>query len=219
MTQDGKDLAARLTDIYRGIEGYYILNRSGGLGYVSVDGSRLLREPLEGVEPQQRIAFFDALADSVRGGAPSEDRELGYLLPVDGSKVWRTATLVMHDHIALELKQAFDRDITQGRMSLEEGDRRAPDISTERGLHRGFEDLFNHIGSFGMRTWFPVLYIRPAGDPDSHYPMRVVNLMSLLKDPGRFPVVLDEMRRQLSERGALNQAARVEHRFTLLDEN
>jgi len=218
MAHGSADVAARLTATYKGIEGFYILNRSGGLGYFSPDGTRMIRETLDGTGDGRAAVFFDELARSVTGSPPDTDRELGYLLPVDDAHVWNTATLVLHDHVAQSFKDAFDRDIKDGRMTLEEGDRRAPDITPERGLHRGFEDLLNHVGSFGTQTYFPVLYVRPADSSGSTSPVRVLNLFSLIDGAGRFADVLAQMRKNLTERGALNQASRVEHRFSLQDE-
>jgi len=48
--------------------------------------------------------------------------------------------------------------------------------------------------------------------------LRAMNLLTLIQGTGRFPGLLEKMRRNLQERGALNQASRVEHRFTLQDE-
>lgn len=221
MAHTSADVAARLCQAYKGIEGFYLLNRSGELGFVSGDGTRLRREPLDGIAADKSAVFFDELAGSVRAAAPDADKELGYLLPVDDAHVWQTATVVLHDHVAKALKDAFDRDITRGRMTLAQGDRKVQDISPERGLHRGFEDLLNHVGSFGMQIYFPVLYIRPpapapAGEPDR--PVRVLNLLSVLPNAGRYAGILAKMRQDLEGRGALNQSSRVEHRFTLQDE-
>lgn len=219
MAHTSSDVAARLTEMYKGIEGFYILNRLGQLGYFTSDGSRMNRESLEGIAEDRAIVFFDELADAVAKSPPDVDKELGYLLPVDDSRVWNTATLVLHDHVTKSLKDAFDRDITQGRMSLAEGDRKAPDISSERGLHRGLEDLLNHVGSFGMQTYFPVLYIRPADDAGSDRPVRVLNLITFVNGAGRYADILTKMRENLAERGALKQSPRVEHRFSLQDES
>ncbi len=219
MAHSSTDVAARLTETYKGIEGFYILNRTGQLGYVSSDGARMNCERLEGVAGDRATLFFEQLARSVTASPPDTDKELGYLLPVDDSHVWRTATVVLHDHVAKALKDAFDRDIAGGRMTLAEGDRKAPDIAAERGLHRGFEDLMTHVGSFGVQVYFPVLYVRPVAGPGPAHPLRVINLLSLMDDAGRFADILTKMRRNLAERGALDQSARVEHRFKLQDED
>lgn len=222
MAHTNSNVAARLTGAYKGIEGFYILNRSGELGYFSNDGKRLLKESFDGVSTDQTAPFFAALQDCVRTTPPNEDQELGYLLPVDGERVWRTATVVLHDHVAKALEDAFNRDIVKGRMTLAEGDRKYQEIAAERGLHRGFEDLLNHISSFGTQTWFPVLFFQPVDAADSDRsgpPMRVLNLISVLGDAGRFSGIFAEMRENLAQRGALNQQSRVEHRFTLQGED
>ncbi len=218
MAHGSGDVAARLAETYKGIEGFYILNRSGRLGYFSSDGTRMCAERLDGIAADRAAPFLEALADTVGASPPDADQELGYLLPVDSTHVWQTATLVLHDHVARELKDAFDRDISKGRMSLAEGDRRVPDMATERGLHRGFEDLLNHVGSFGTQPWFPVLHVRPVTAENPTDPVRVINLLALMNSVGRYADILAKMRQNLSERGALNQASRVEHRFTLQDE-
>jgi len=218
MAHTSADVAARLTRAYKGVEGFYILNRSGQLGYLSSDGDRMHRETLQGTDPEHAALFFDELARAVGESPPDTDKELGYLLPVDDAHVWNTATLVLHEHVAQAIKDAFDRDITQGRMTLDEGDRKAPDITAERGLHRGFEDLLNHVGSFGTKPWFPVLYVSTGESGAPAQPMRVINLMAVMPGAGRFMDILEIMRANLAERGALNQASRVEHRFTLQDE-
>ncbi|MDZ7839713.1 MAG: hypothetical protein U5R46_02660 [Gammaproteobacteria bacterium] len=218
MAHGSGDVAARLSEIYKGIEGFYFLNRSGRLGYLSSDGTRMHAERLNGIAADRASPFLEALAGAVEASPLDADQELGYLLPVDDAHVWKTATLVLHDHVASALKDAFDRDISKGRLSLAEGDRRVPDMAAERGLHRGFEDLLNHIGSFGTQPWFPVLHVRPVTTENPTHPVRVVNLLALMKDVGRFADILAKMRQNLSERGALNQASRVEHRFTLQDE-
>lgn len=224
MVSNNQDLAALLTAAYKGIEGFYILNRNGGLGYFSTDGQRLMKETFvedlptpEPPELREMIeAFFSELRKASANFPPGEHKELGYLTPIDEKTVWNSATLVFHDYVIGELRDAFDRDIKQGRMSLAEGDRKVRDMEPERGVHRGTEDLLNHIGSFGTHTFFPVLYYR-ADEPGERLerPMRVVNLLSLITGTGGFPDLLAKMRRNLQERGALNQASRVEHRFTL----
>lgn len=180
------------------------------------------RESLDGIAADRSALFLEELGRGVRASPPDVDTELGYLLPVDETRVWNTATLVLHDHVANSLKDAFDRDITNGRMTLAEGDRKVHDIALERGVHRGFEDLLNHIGSFRVRVYFPVLYFRPfdaARPNEPAQPLRVLNLLSLMPNPGRFTDVLEKMRQNLAARGALNQASRVEHRFTLQDDD
>jgi len=219
MAQTSSDVAARLIETFKGIEGFYILNRSGQLGYVSPDGTGMKQERLDGIDREKAGEFFEQLERYVEASPPDTDKEVGYLLPVDDAHVWNTATLVLHDHVAKALRDAFDRDIREGRMTLEEGDRKAPDIAPERGLHRGFEDLLNHVGAFGVRPYFPVLYVRPVEGDGPGHPVRVVNLLSLIDGAGQFAEVLTQMRRNLAERGALNQASRVEHRFTLQDED
>lgn len=219
MAHSSTDIAARLTGRYKGIEGFYILNRTGRLGYFSSDGTRMRSEHLEDIAADKATLFFEQLARAVTASPPDANKELGYLLPVDDSRVWRTATLVLHDHVAQALKDAFERDIAGGRMTLAEGDRKAPDIAAERGLHRGFEDLMTHVGSFGVQVYFPVLYVRPVAGPGPANPLRVVNLLSLLSDAGRFAGILAKMRQNLAERGALDRSVRVEHRFTLQDED
>ena len=220
---DRQNIAARLTGAYKGIEGFYILNRTGDLGYFSTDGQRLVRETFMDDPPgpgepqlQEKVELFlSELHQASTNFPPHQDKELGYLVPMDDTTVWRSATLVLHDYVAKDLRDAFDRAIKQGRMTLEEGDRRVRDMEPERGLHRGIEDLLNHIGSFGTHTFFPVLYYRTDNDSD---PLRAMNLLTLIQGTGRFPGLLEKMRRNLQERGALNQASRVEHRFTLQDE-
>lgn len=228
MALSNSDVAARLADTYKGIEGFYILNAAGSLGYFSDDGKRMIRETFESppseTNPSNPVPaddielFLSELRSASASFPPGEDRELGYLLPVDDATLWNTATLVLHDHIAKDIKDAFDRDLVKGRMSLAEGDRKISEMTPERGLHRGFDDLVNHIGAFGIPTLFPVLYFLPASDDPggrAEHPMRVINLLSLITGTGRFSAVLARMRRNLAERGALNQASRVEHRFTL----
>jgi hypothetical protein len=228
MAQGVSDVAKRVSAIYKGIGGFYVLNRQGDLGYFSGDGQRMIKESFGGATPdspgpqsEERVNDFSAqLQRASEDFPPGEDKELGYLLPVDDEHLWNTATLVIHDYVAKELKDAFDRDIKLGRMTLAEGDRKVRDITGERGLHRGFEDLLNHIGAFGAQTFFPVLYFRPvdkASTEDNH-PLRVLNLLSMIQDTGRFSGLLGQMRKNLAERGALNQASRVEHRFKLHDE-
>jgi len=228
MTQSTSDVAARVSTIYKGIEGFYVLNRQGDLGYFSENGQRMTKESFGGAIPvssgpqtEERVDDFCAeLRQASEDFPPGEDKELGYLLPVDDEHLWNTATLVLHDYVAKELRDAFDRDIKLGRMTLAEGDRKIRDITAERGLHRGFEDLLNHIGAFGTHTFFPVLYFRPADETSTEddHPLRVLNLLSMIQGTGRFSGLLARMRTSLAERGALNQASRVEHRFKLQDE-
>lgn len=230
MAQSSSDIAARVSEIYKGIEGFYVLNRQGELGYFSDDGQRLMKESFNSAEgtpessdaPSSEVIqlLFTELRRALESSPPGEDKELGYLLPVDEARVWNTATLVLHDQVAKDLKDAFDRDIRKGRMTLAEGDRKASDMAPERGLHRGFEDLLNHVGTFGTHIFFPVLHFRTSdGSGDKpEYPFRVLNLLWLISSTSRFSDLLAQMRRSLAERGALNQASRVEHRFKLQDE-
>lgn len=221
MTEDRRHVAASLTEAYKGIEGFYIVNRAGELGYVSTDGQRLVKEEFKeaGADlPDGAIEeFFSTLREAARSFPPSEDKELGYLMPVNTETVWNTATLRLHEYVDKDLRDAFERDMTKGLMTLDEGDRRARDITTERGLHRGVEDLLAHVGSFGTHIFFPVLYHRNA-DEDC-YPLRVLNLLALLPNPGKFDDIVSLMRRTLNDRGALNRSSRVEHRFKLVDED
>lgn len=221
MATDKPQTAARLTAAYKGIEGFYVLNRAGELGYVSSDGQRLVREEFREASPDvpsdKLESFRAALREAALSFPPSGDKELGYLLPFDAGTLWKTATIHLHEIIEKDLRDAFDRDLAAGRMTLDEGDRRVQDITAERGLHRGFEALLAHVGSFGTHTFFPVLYYRPPGESD--YPLRVVNLLSLLASPGKFNDILSVLRHNLTGRGALNQSSRVEHRFKLVDED
>lgn len=226
MTVNNQNVAARLTEAYKGIEGFYILNSSGGLGHFSADGQRLLKETfsdsLSGFDTSKIQTFFSALGDASNSFPPVEEKELGYLLPLDDNTVWNTATLKLHEFVVEELKSGFERDMDEGRMTLDEGDRRYRDLTPERSVHRGFEALLAHIGSFGTHVYFPVLYYRPAPDGQPNEtggPMRVINLLSLLSDSTQFSIILATMRRNLTERGALNTSSRLEHRFKLVDED
>lgn len=229
MASTSPDVATRITGAYKGIEGFYILNRNGDLGYFSTDGQRLIKEtfldgPPDSNNPEllEKVeAFFSELRDAATKFPPNKDKELGYLMPVGKETVWNTATLMLHAYVAKDLRDAFERAISRGQMTLTQGDRRAADMSPERGLHRGFEDLLNHIGSFGTYTFFPVLYFRSNDSSTEHvnHPLRVVNLLSLIPGTGRFTDLLARMRHNLQERGALTQASRVEHRFTLEGED
>lgn len=223
-SDNSKNIAARLTEIYRGIEGFYIVNNAGGLGYFTADGQRLVKETFKELPDTPATGKLDAFLSTLREASgsfpPCEDREVGYLKPFADETVWHTATMVLHEHVRSELREALHRDMAKGLMTLDEGDRRFQDMTRERGLHRGLEALLGHISSFGIPVYFPVLYYRTsAGQDATNYPMRVLNLMSLFKDIMKFTDILATMRDQLTKRGVLNSAPRVEHRFTLLDED
>lgn len=230
MSVTKSEIAARLCAEYKGIEGFYILNHRGELGYFSADGQRLVRETFcdccdeqaadTGQRANEARLFFSRLGAAAETFPPDWHLEVGYLEPGDDSKLWRTATLVLHAPVLESLKAEFNQAVSRGMLTLDEGDRRLSDMTPERGLHRGMDDLLNHVGAFGVRPYLPVLYYRPSftGDTEPIPPLRALNLIALLGGSGKFPGILATMRENLARRGALNRASRLEHRFTLQGE-
>jgi len=228
MDADKAGRIASLVAAYKGIEGFYILNRAGELGYFSTDGRRLVRETAGSLNADARDAtairrrdlehFLAAIRNAFVNRPPDREDELGFLLPADCAQLWQTATVVLHEHVVAEFERSLNRSLSRGAITLDEGERLYSDNSAQRSLHRGFDVLLKHRGEFGNRPYFPILYYSPlpaSGNSESTSPLRLLNLFSVAPDTTRHPDVLDSMQKNLTARGALNEQCRLENRFEL----
>ncbi|MDH3691754.1 MAG: hypothetical protein OEU36_20105 [Gammaproteobacteria bacterium] len=231
---------AALAQKYKGIEGFYILNRNGDLGYI-VKGTQSARKE---AFPQQNDESFikahpnfaaelEKFAGHVKAliafysESPTAGMELGYVLPAsDRTRSWHSATLVLNDHV-MEAFKAYDEHLYQKGlkdpfMTDVEGDK----LQSMRSVQRGLDDLINHKDQFGHSAFYPVLFVRSsaatAGADGDQSPLRILNLLwshSVAEGLGEtapaLGTVMDLLRKNVLERGAIDRSQRVENRFSI----
>ncbi len=187
---------------YKGIEGFYFLNKRGELGHIKTDDLRSVKETFPQLNDRDFLKahphFLDELEEFLRdvgdlcalyGGTHDERIELGYVLPAnDNGQTWRSATLVLHKNVVDTIRD--DENLSYSKVVEEPllADQEAEKMQGVRSIQRGLDDLVNHRDPFGHYRFFPVLFVaselQPRREPDGDAqapcsggtPLRVLNL-------------------------------------------
>lgn len=230
---------ARFIHQYKGIEGFYFLNRKGELGYIHEQSQRTIKEAYPQAEDRNFLRIHPNFLTQIEGflesisGIPqayangTEGIEMGYILPVGENHAWRSATLVLHRQIVSTLQR--DDKILYSR-GLKDPFQSNPEVDKTRGvrsIQQGFDDLLHHKDAFGVYKYFPVLFKLAANDstrlgPDTS-DLRVLNLK--WRDHGTAPAqasdylthqtVFSILRANLIKRGAIARHKRLQNRFAV----
>jgi len=231
---------SRFVHQYRGIEGFYFLNKSGELGYIKADDLRSVKETFPQINDRHFLKvhpdFMDQLQSFLRDlGELSAlctvgsgvQMELGYVLPAnEGSQTWRSATLVLHRQVVDTLRQDESLLYKKGikdRYNSNEMDMEK--LQGIRSVQHGLDDLTNHRDANGIYKFFPVLFYLRDGQANQSR-LRVLNLKwrpgQAVPDGGHDSITAAEfdsresvyslLRQNLVTRGAINRDVRAPHR-------
>ena len=232
---------ARFVYQYRGIEGFYFLNQTGELGYITSDGKRAVQENFAQSQdkaflqayPQfaQEIEPFSQAAREVAKAYLSAegetDIELGYVLPVAEGKTWLSATLILNRSIVDDLERDEKLMYTKGLKDPFQIDPEAEKMKGVRSVQQGFDDLLHHKDAFGINRYFPVLFKLPGKGPDITHtgnekaPVRVLNLKWRHSDhcaagqTTMHETVFAVLRANLIKRGAIARDKRLQNKFAI----
>lgn len=163
----------RFTKRYPSVEGFYILSRTGELGYIRREDQRaiketfpqlqdrnfLLRHPSFTADVPLFLGWLQELAKAYLESVPP-GLELGYLLPGNDSSIpWKSATFMLHDHVVSTIH--YDHQAIFKRTGI--GNPLLATVTNERNLarrsiYRGFAELIEHHSSFGVPRYFPALF-------------------------------------------------------------
>ena len=231
-------MVARLVEIYPGIEEFYFLNQKGQLGYITGASPHLVKETFserkaEGflkryADFKQGVRAFQPFLTDLYESYPSTPQmELGYVVPPDGSKCWKTATLVLHEHILSVMRESVKQAAKEKTITVDEADRKLDALTIERGIYHGLDDLFNHVSTIGGQPFFPTFCYNPMFEgpgPEQTAPLRVINLKYVNPESvtafntAKFEAVYSQLRSKLTARGALNPSKRAQSRLTVVGE-
>lgn len=158
---------------YPSVEGFYILNRTGELGYIRKEDHRAIRETFSQLEDRDYLlrhpsftadvplflGWLQELAKAYLESVPP-GLELGYLLPGNDPVIpWKSATFVLHDHVLSTIH--YDQQAIFKRTGI--GNPLLATATSERNqarrsVYRGFAELIEHHSSFGVPRYFPALF-------------------------------------------------------------
>ncbi len=219
---------------YKGVEGFYFLNRHADLGYIRAVDVKPVKETFPQLHNREFMrrhpSFLSELEGFLRdtqelcrlflGNADPSAIELGYLVPTNQhTHGWRSATLVLHNHVINTLRQDYERSNPPGTPALSGLDPRAEELQGERSVQHGLDTLVHHVDAQGNHPFFPVLFYRSRAA--SHDPrdigIRVINLcwrrtadeVSALTGKRRSSI-FDVLRRNLEAHGAIDRSRRAQ---------
>lgn len=244
MAVSNPDIISRFVHVYKGIEDFYFLNRTGELGYIKSGELRSVKETFPQLKDRTFLAanpdFLPELEEFLRelgeisyayqSNIPF-DLELGYLLPAGDQQLWRTATLVLHKHVLETLKADYEIMARDGTQKLVEVERELSRIMGVRSIHQGLDELTYHKDAFGQYRFFPALYLLPESEEANRTEatrsrVRVLNLRwrgrglnSRRYDPANSgntrELIFRVLRDNLTQRGAIDRTQRVENRLSI----
>ena len=165
---------SRFVHKYRGVEGFYFLNRSGELGYIKSNELRSIKETFPQLNNKQFLKihprFMTELECFLRdvgqlttayGNEEWDSLELGYVLPANENQPWRSATLVLHKQVLDTLRSDEDLLYRKGIKDPFQADTESEKFKGIRSIQHGLDDLVNHRDVFGNYKYFPVLFYLP----------------------------------------------------------
>lgn len=234
---------ARFVHQYRGIEGFYFLNKEGGLGYITADGQRATKEDFPQTQDKEFLRLQPKFADEIGpflhdtsnipkiylDGEAVSDMELGYVLPVTEGKTWLSATLILNKNIVDALQRDDKLLYTKGLKDPFQVDPETEKMKGVRSIQQGFDDLLHHKDAFGIYKYFPVLFKLPDKGADITHtgcekaPVRVLNLKwreSSNNQPSAaqlssYETVFSILRANLIKRGAIAREKRLQNKYAI----
>lgn len=233
----------RFIHTYKGVEGFYFLNRQGELGYITSDGQRSAKETFPQVEDKEFLRLHPDFREQMEGfvrdlGAipqaylhadKAAEIEIGYVLPVSDSQLWRSATLILHKK-TVETLERDDRSLYS--KGLKDPFQSDPDVEKSKGVRsvqQGLDDLLYHKNTFGVFRYFPALFKLPdkgvkiTGSGSDKARLRVVNLKwrntnsqtTNTAEHADYHIVFSVLRANLIKRGAIDRGKRVQNKFAV----
>lgn len=234
---------ARFVHQYKGIEGFYFLNKDGELGYINPDSLRAMKETFPQANDEDFLRshpkfkeqinkFLLAIRDIPKAYLSEDsasDIELGYVLPVTEGKTWLSSTLILHKSVVDTLERDDKLLCAQGIKDPFQIDLEADTVKVVRSVQRGFDDLLHHKDAFGFYKYFPVLFKLPhtgtelANSGSDKAPVRVLNLKwhRTASDQTNSPdlaihdTVFSILRANLVKRGAIARDKRIHNKLQI----
>ena len=241
---DSKNVSiTRFVHTYRGIEGFYFLNRRGELGYITSDGQRSAKETFPQTEDEEFLRRHPEFPELIKGfvrdmaaiphaylhADKAAEIEIGYILPVSDSQVWRSATLILHKKTVATLERDDKVLYSKGEKDPFQSDPEVEKVKGVRSVQQGLDDLTYHKNTFGVFRYFPALFKLPeegvklSGSGSEKARLRVLNLKwQDLGDqavdatkPSDYHIVFSVLRANMIKRGAIDRDKRVQNKFTV----
>ena len=241
MSDSNSTNIARFIHQYKGIEGFYFLNKDGALGFIDPESRRAVKESFPQVNDKQFLKSHPDLIKELNEFCinikeipktylkddSASDIELGYLLPVAEGKTWLSSTLILHKNIVDTLDCDDQLLYSTGIQDPFQIDQEAEKMKGIRSVQQGFDDLLHHQDSFGMCKYFPVLFKLPhtgigvAESGSDKAPVRVLNLrwrkntanQASVSGLATHELVFSILRTNLINRGAINRDRRIQNKF------
>ena len=233
----------RFIHTYKGVEGFYFLNRQGELGYITADGQRSAKETFPQTKDEEFLRLHPNFLEQVESftRAISEipqaylaegkaaEIEIGYVLPVSDSQAWRSATLVLHRKTVETLERDDKALYSKGLKDPFQSDPEVEKMKGVRSVQQGLDDLLYHKNSFGVFRYFPALFklsdtgVKIIGSGSEQSRLRVVNLKwhhtrdesTDPTEPVDYHTVFSVLRANLVKRGAIDRKKRVQNKFAV----
>ena len=234
---------ARFIHQYKGIEGFYFLNKNGELGFIDSESRRAMKELFQQVNDKEFLqsqpkfenelnAFKTDIKEIVETYLKEEsvsDIELGYLLPVTEGKTWLSSTLILHKQVVDTLECDDQLLYAKGIKDPFQIDQEAEKMKGIRSVQQGFDDLLHHKDAFGMYKYFPVLFklpntgIEATQSGSDKAPVRVLNLrwrkstsqQTSASGFAAHEAVFSVLRTNLINRGAIDRNRRIQNKFQI----
>ncbi len=161
----------RFLQRYKGVEGYYFINRNADLGYIRAADAKPVKENFPQLHDRKFMRahpdFVQQLETFLRDlqemsylylNTAETGMELGYILPANSpNHVWRSSTLVMHKHVIDSMR----KDEEKRRLEADQASpshRTVDAVIARRSVHRGLNTLLDHRTTEGEHKYFPVLF-------------------------------------------------------------
>jgi len=169
---------------YRGVEGFYFINRNADLGYIRAADAKPVKETFRQLHDRQFVRkhpnFVHQLESFLRDllelshiylNTTETGMELGYILPADSNNQgWQSATLVAHNKVIETTQKDYDeihqRGLTGTSDPVPAFTEEPNKLNSKHSAYRGLRLLIDHKNSSGEYRYFPVLFFHPGGSSD-----------------------------------------------------
>ncbi len=163
----------RFLQRYKGVEGYYFINRNADLGYIRAADAKPVKENFPQLHDRKFMRahpdFVYQLETFLRDlqemsyiylNTAETGMELGYVLPTNGSGYeWSSSTLVTHQHVVDAMRKDDAEDASPTTPALNSA-------SVRHSVYRGLNGLHGHRGREGQYRYFPVLFFQGGPHAD-----------------------------------------------------